>query len=156
MKIATSPRVGWLPKIRPGISGRLKGSEYLLMQSQKDKLEFVKETVKTQIGKDQHLIVKKDRKEKVEGDFHLTVVKALKQKVDGKYSLKVAQDILLATDANHGLKAVQGISSEAGMAISFKAGTEVLSNPMDLRTTRRAVARLKTILAERTRAGKGS
>jgi len=103
----------------------LKGSEYLLMQSQKDKLEFVKETVKTEIGKDQHLIIKKDRKEKVEGDFHLTVVKALKQKVDGKYSLKVAQDILLATDANHGLKAAQGISSEAGMAISLKAGTEV-------------------------------
>ncbi len=103
----------------------LKGSEYLLMQSQKDKLEFVKETVKTEVGKDQHLIIKKDRKEKVEGDFHLTVVKAVKQKVDGKYSLKVAQDILLATDANHGLKASQGVSSEAGMAISLKAGTEV-------------------------------
>ena len=103
----------------------LKGSEYLLMQSQKDKLEFVKETVKTEVGKDQHLIIKQDRKEKVEGDFHLTVVKALKQKVDGKYSLKVAQDILLATDANHGLKAAQGISSEAGTTISLKAGTEV-------------------------------
>ena len=103
----------------------LKGSEYLLMQSQKDKLEFVKNTVKTEVGKDQHLIVKKDRKEKIEGDFHLTVVKALKQKVDGKYSLKVAQDILLATDANHGLKASQGLSSEAGMALSLKAGTEV-------------------------------
>ncbi len=103
----------------------LQGSEYLLMQSQKDKLEFVKETVKTEVGMDQHLIIKKDRKEKVEGDFHLTVVKAVKQQVDGKYSLKVAQDILLATDANHGLKAAQGISSDAGMAISLKAGTAV-------------------------------
>ena len=38
-------------------------------------------------------------------------------------------------------------------ALRFKAGTEVLANPMDLRTARRAAARLKTVLAERTRAG---
>lgn len=38
--------------------------------------------------------------------------------------------------------------------LRFKAGTEVLTNPMDLRTTRRMVARLKTILAERTKGGK--
>jgi len=36
--------------------------------------------------------------------------------------------------------------------LRFKAGTEVLPNPMDLRTTRRTVARLKTILAERQKA----
>ena len=33
--------------------------------------------------------------------------------------------------------------------LRFKSGTEVLANPMDLRQTRRAVARLKTLLAER-------
>ena len=38
--------------------------------------------------------------------------------------------------------------------LRFKAGTEVLPNPMDLRTTRRTVARLKTILAERRGAQK--
>lgn len=38
--------------------------------------------------------------------------------------------------------------------LRFKAGTEVLDNPMDLRTTRRAVARLKTVLAERQAAKK--
>jgi len=37
--------------------------------------------------------------------------------------------------------------------LRFKAGTEVLANPMDLRTTRRTVARLKTVLAERARKG---
>jgi large subunit ribosomal protein L29 len=37
-------------------------------------------------------------------------------------------------------------------ALRFKAGTEVLANPMDLRTARRTVARLKTVLAERARA----
>jgi large subunit ribosomal protein L29 len=38
--------------------------------------------------------------------------------------------------------------------LQFKAGTEVLANPMDLRTTRRAVAQLKTLQAERLRAQK--
>ena len=33
--------------------------------------------------------------------------------------------------------------------LRFKSGTEVLANPMDLRHTRRTVARLKTLLAER-------
>jgi len=34
-------------------------------------------------------------------------------------------------------------------ALRFKAGTEVLANPMDLRLARRTVARLRTVLAER-------
>lgn len=33
--------------------------------------------------------------------------------------------------------------------LRFKSGTEVLGNPMDLKTARRTVARLKTVLAER-------
>ena len=33
--------------------------------------------------------------------------------------------------------------------LRFKAASEVLSNPMDLKTARRTVARLKTVLAER-------
>jgi len=103
----------------------LKGSEYLLMQSQKDKLEFVKETLRTEIGKDQHHIVKKDRKEKVEGEFHLTVVKDLKQKVDGKYSLKSAQDMSLATDAQFSVKGAMDVTNEAGTAFSIKSGTDV-------------------------------
>jgi len=33
--------------------------------------------------------------------------------------------------------------------LRFKAATEVLGNPMDVKTARRTVARLKTVLAER-------
>ena len=36
--------------------------------------------------------------------------------------------------------------------LRFKAGTEVLPNPMDLKTTRRTVAQLKTVQAERRKA----
>lgn len=103
----------------------LKGSEYLLMQSQKDKLEFVKETAKSQIGKDEHHTVKKDRKHKVEGEDHLTVVKDVKIKIDGKYSQKVAKDMMLATDGQHSLKAAKDIAAEAGKAYSIKAGTDI-------------------------------
>ena len=38
--------------------------------------------------------------------------------------------------------------------LRFKAGTEVLANPMDFRKARRTAARLKTILAERRRAAR--
>jgi large subunit ribosomal protein L29 len=38
--------------------------------------------------------------------------------------------------------------------LRFKAGTEVLANPMDLRNARRQVARLKTVLAERAAASR--
>lgn len=103
----------------------LKGSEYLLMQSQKDKLEFVKETTKSQVGKDEHHTVKKNRKHKIEGEDHLTVVKDVKIKIDGKYNQKVAKDMLLATDGQHSLKAAKDITAEAGTAYSIKASTDV-------------------------------
>lgn len=38
--------------------------------------------------------------------------------------------------------------------LRFKAGTEVLANPMDLRNARRTVARLKTVLTERAQKAK--
>jgi len=38
--------------------------------------------------------------------------------------------------------------------LRFKAATEVVANPMDLRLARRTVARLHTVLAERARAAK--
>ncbi len=40
--------------------------------------------------------------------------------------------------------------------LRFKAGTEVLANPMDLRNARRAVARLQTVLAQRAAARKAT
>ncbi|HWO87962.1 MAG TPA: 50S ribosomal protein L29 [Gemmatimonadales bacterium] len=40
------------------------------------------------------------------------------------------------------------------LGLRFKAGTEVLPNPMELRKARRLVARLRTVLRERQLAGK--
>jgi len=40
--------------------------------------------------------------------------------------------------------------------LRFKVASEVLANPMDLRTARRTVARLKTVLAERAAKAKSA
>lgn len=40
--------------------------------------------------------------------------------------------------------------------LHFKAATEVVANPMDLRSARRAVARLHTVLAERAAKAKAA
>jgi large subunit ribosomal protein L29 len=51
------------------------------------------------------------------------------------------------TDAELRAKVVEYEKERFGLR--FKAATEVLGNPMDLRTARRTVARLKTVLAQR-------
>ena len=51
------------------------------------------------------------------------------------------------TDAE--LKAKLAEYEKESFGLRFKAATEVLNNPMDLRTARRTVARLKTVLTER-------
>lgn len=56
------------------------------------------------------------------------------------------------TDAE--LKAKIAELERERLGLRFKAGTEVLKNPMDLRNARRLVSRLKTVLRERQLAGK--
>ena len=56
------------------------------------------------------------------------------------------------TDAELAQKVAELEAERHGLR--FKAGTEVLANPMDLRAARRTTARLKTIQAERARAKK--
>ncbi len=51
------------------------------------------------------------------------------------------------TDAE--LQAKLAEYEKEAFGLRFKAATEVLNNPMDLRTARRTVARLKTVQAER-------
>ena len=41
-------------------------------------------------------------------------------------------------------------------ALRFKAATEVVANPMDIRHARRTVARLQTVLAERAAKAKAT
>jgi type VI secretion system secreted protein VgrG len=101
------------------------GEEYVLLHAQKDRLEFVEETLKAEIGADEHRIVKGNRKEKIEGDLHHQVVGAVKQKVDGKWSLKVADETMIATDAKAHLKSAQDLRMEGGTKVSLKAGTEL-------------------------------
>lgn len=101
------------------------GSEYVLFHAQKDRLEFVEETLRAEIGIDEHRTVKGDRREKIEGVSHLTVLKEVRQKFDDKFSLKVTKDVLLDTQGQHSMKAVKDITAEAGKSYSIKAGTDL-------------------------------
>ncbi len=101
------------------------GEEYVLMQAQKDRLEFVEEMLKSEIGKDEHRTVKGDRKEKIQGEHHLQVVKDVKHKFDGKLSTTVAQDVMCKTNGLHSLEAAQDITAKSGTAYSIKAGTDM-------------------------------
>jgi large subunit ribosomal protein L29 len=51
------------------------------------------------------------------------------------------------TDAE--LKAKLAEYEKESFGLRFKAATEVLGNPMDVKTARRTVARLKTVQAQR-------
>jgi large subunit ribosomal protein L29 len=44
------------------------------------------------------------------------------------------------------------VLTEERFRLRFRRATEALSNPLELRRIRREIARIKTILAERTRA----
>jgi type VI secretion system secreted protein VgrG len=97
------------------------GAEYLLLHAQKDRFEFVEETLKSEIGKDEHRTVKANRKEKVDGEYHLTVAKDVKQKFNAKLSLDAGKDILIKTGGIYSLKAAKDITAQSGAAISFKS-----------------------------------
>jgi type VI secretion system secreted protein VgrG len=97
------------------------GEEYVLLHAQKDRYEFVEETLKSEIKKEEHRTTKEHRKEKVEGEFHITVVKDVKQKFDAKMSLTVAKEILIKGGDIWSLKAAKDITAESGAAISMKS-----------------------------------
>ncbi len=103
----------------------LAGSEYVFMQAQKDRLEIVKETLRSEIRKDEHRTIKENRKEKIEGEYHLNVVKDVKHKIDGKMSLLVAKQMLFKGDDIWSLKTAKDITAESGAAISFKSSGDL-------------------------------
>jgi type VI secretion system secreted protein VgrG len=99
------------------------GKEYVLFHAQKDRLDFIEETLKSQIGKDEHRSVKGNRKEKVEGEHHVSVTKDVKHKFDGKYNVTAGKDILFDGGGLFSLKAAKDITAESGASISLKSAT---------------------------------
>jgi type VI secretion system secreted protein VgrG len=102
-----------------------KGKEYVLMQAQKDRLELVKDSLRSEIRKNEDRTVKGNRRELIEGEHHLQVKKDVKHQIDAKLNLEVAKDILVKTGGQHSLKAAQDITAESGTAFSVKAGTDM-------------------------------
>ncbi len=101
------------------------GEEYVLLHAQKDRLEFVEETLRSEIGKEEHRTVKEHRKEKIEKDWHLTVAENVKHKFSKKFSLGVTEDMLFKTDAQFSLKTGADIIADSGATISFKSSGDL-------------------------------
>lgn len=101
------------------------GSEYMLLHSQKNQIEFIEDTRHAEIGMDEHHTVKNDRKQLVGANDHLHVQADSKTKVDGKLNLTVTGDMLHKTDGLWALKTGKDFTTEAGTAVSLKAGTDM-------------------------------
>jgi type VI secretion system secreted protein VgrG len=101
------------------------GSEYLLMHAQKDRLEFVEDTLKSQIDKAEHRTVKGNRHESVAGEWHVKVTKDVLHKYDAKYGMAVAEDILWKTGGKFSLKVAADIIGKAGATVSLDAGSDM-------------------------------
>lgn len=101
------------------------GSEYVLLHAQKDRLEFVEETLRTVIGKHEHRTVKEDFKEMVVGEYHQTVDKDVKQLFGANVNTTVTDDLLIKTGGIYSLQAKGDITGESGAAISFKSSSDM-------------------------------
>lgn len=102
-----------------------KGEEYVLLHAQKDRLDFVEETYKSEIGKDEHRSLKGNRHDKVEGEMHLSVLKDLKQAVDGKLDLTVGKDLVFKSGGVFSLKTDKDITAKSGAAISMESSADL-------------------------------
>jgi type VI secretion system secreted protein VgrG len=101
------------------------GSEYVLLHAQKDRLEFVENTLKSQIDVDEHRTVKNDRKEKIEGSLHQVVKVDVKEKVEGKLNQTVTGSMLFKTDDIWSLTAASDITAKTDAALSFQASSDI-------------------------------
>ncbi|MEY4750589.1 MAG: hypothetical protein RIQ60_2803 [Pseudomonadota bacterium] len=101
------------------------GSEYVLLHAQKDRLEFVEDTLKSKIDKEEHRTVKGNRHEAVAGEWHVKVTKDVLHKYDAKYGMAVAEDILWKTGGKFSLKAAADIIGKAGATVSLDAGSDM-------------------------------
>jgi type VI secretion system secreted protein VgrG len=101
------------------------GDEYLLLHAQKDRLEFVEETLRTVVGKHEHRTIKENLKEMVLGEYHQTVDKDVKQYFGAKLNTEVSKDLLIKTGGVYSLQAAQDITGESGAAISFKSSRDM-------------------------------
>jgi type VI secretion system secreted protein VgrG len=101
------------------------GSEYLLLHAQKDRLEFVEDSLKSSITKNEHRTVQENRYEKVGGEWHLSVGEDAKQAYGKKLHLKVGEGLHLASQDKLNLKSGKDLLGESGASIGLKSGTDL-------------------------------
>ena len=96
------------------------GSEYLMLRAARDRIDFVTDLMKTEIGKDETRIVKGLFTMTVDKTYELQVTGAVSQKFGDALNLDVAKDMLLKSGGQFSLKTDDGIALQAGAAASLK------------------------------------
>ena len=96
------------------------GGEYLMLRAARDRMDFVTELMKTEIGKDETRIVKGLFTMTVDKTYELKVTGAVSQKFDDALNLTVAKDMLLKSDGQFSLKTAKDIALQSGAAASLK------------------------------------
>ena len=97
------------------------GKEYVLFHAQKDRLEFVEQTLRSHIGVDEHRTVKYNRREKIEGEYHLRVLKDVKSKFEGKVHLQVDKAIYVQGKQVLSLQTTEDFTADSKKSVSLKA-----------------------------------
>ncbi len=101
-----------------------KGSEYVLLQAQKDLVQLVKNDVKTTIGNDDLRVIKRNLHEDVQGETQRTVAKDAKHLVKGASELKVEKDMSVDVGGKQGTKTATDMSFAAGAVLSLKSDAD--------------------------------
>jgi type VI secretion system secreted protein VgrG len=104
-----------------------KGSEYVLLQAQKDYVHLVKNDAKTTIGHDASSVIKGNLHEDVQGEVQRTVAKDSQQKIDGGCELKVAKDMAVDVGGKQGTKTGADLILESGAVLSMKSGADTFA-----------------------------
>jgi type VI secretion system secreted protein VgrG len=100
------------------------GSEYVLINAQKDRIDFVQEMMKTEIGKDETRDVVGKFTMKVGDVYDLKVTGAVSHKFDDSLSI-AAKDIRFKSETKVGFDISQDLAVKTGGKIALKSGADM-------------------------------
>lgn len=100
-----------------------KGSEYVLLQAQKDLYQFVKADARTSIGNDEFRTVTRNVEEVIKGEAKYKVEKDVTEVVDGKVNTTIGDKVQLTIGAKHNVTVGADQNTDVGGNWSLNAAT---------------------------------
>ncbi|MFO0445538.1 MAG: type VI secretion system Vgr family protein [Betaproteobacteria bacterium] len=100
-----------------------KGSEYLMLRAQRDRLDVVENDLHSNVVANATFHVGKDQAQQVDGEYELTVGKNHTAKVAEVWQLEAGKDVVQKVDGSWSAKVAKHVIADAGMTVSLKSGT---------------------------------